>query len=139
MTSLGPSLDHTGSFKRTYFIRNFLLDPPTNTGVFPISGMSFIGEWHYPLPTLDKHNFFFEGIPQLFICDFLFLDMLFVIYYSLSFICYHLLVILYLLLFCIVLYLFFSVFVFYLSRFGCCYSQTDFFRFCSIFWLCVMS
>ena len=30
------------------FIGNFLLDPPTNTGVFPISEMIFIGEWRYP-------------------------------------------------------------------------------------------
>ena len=51
------------------FIGNFLLDPPTNTGVFPISGMIFIGEWRYP-PTYFRDCFpiyvifFFEGIPK---------------------------------------------------------------------------
>ena len=38
------------------FIGNFLLDPPTNTGVFPISGMIFIGEWRYP-PTYFRDRF----------------------------------------------------------------------------------
>ena len=49
-------------------IGNFLLDPPTNTGIFPISGMILIGEWRYP-PNYFRDRFpiyvifFFEGIP----------------------------------------------------------------------------
>ena len=30
------------------FYREFFARPPTNTRVFPISGMIFIGEWRYP-------------------------------------------------------------------------------------------
>ena len=51
------------------FYREFLVRLPTNTRVFPISGMIFIRKWRYP-PTFFRdcfhlRNFFFEGIPLL--------------------------------------------------------------------------
>ena len=48
--------------------REFFARPPTNTRVFPISGMIFIGKWRYP-PTFFRDRFiiyvifFLEGIP----------------------------------------------------------------------------
>ena len=45
------------------FIGNFLLDPPTKTGVFPISGMIFIVKMRYPplpyLGTVSLSRYFF--------------------------------------------------------------------------------
>ena len=45
----------------------FARPPPTNTRVFPISGMILIGKWRYP-PTFfwDRFPliFFLEGIPK---------------------------------------------------------------------------
>ena len=51
----------------------FLLEPPTNTRVFPISGMIFVGKWRYP-PSFFRDRFpiyviiFFEGIPKFEAC-----------------------------------------------------------------------